>query len=473
MAEREFSTAVDQARWVADGQVTARSLVEHSLATIDALDHAINAFVSVRRQAALEEADALDAEAAAGVVRGSLHGVPVAIKDENDVAGLPTAYGGGSVTSPAAADSEVVARLKRAGAIVIGKTRMPEFGIWPFTETAANGWTRNPWDLTRSPAGSSGGTAAAVAAGMVAVGIGGDGGGSIRLPSSWCGLFGLKPQRGRVSASPHPDLWRALGTLGPIARTVADAALVYDAIAGRGQADRFGATPWAGTLSAAAATPPGPLRIVVSAKNPGGSPAADRDTVAALRAVSATLRTLGHTVIEKDPRYPMLTLPFMSQVAAGVWDEARRVEHPWALEARTRRLLRVTKPLAQLAPWGEREAERIGKRFLPRLFADADLLITPTTPTAAPRVGQLDGLGWARAMAKATPVASFTSPWNVFGNPAAALPAGFTADVLPLSVQVVGPPDSEEIIVSLCAQLERENRWHERRPALGGVTRLA
>ena len=253
MTDLAFSTVVQQAAWVASGEVSARRLVEHSLARIDALDHAINAFVVVLREQALAEADALDAERAAGKLRGPLHGVPVCIKDENDVQGVPTAYGGGSVTTPASADAEVVARLRAAGAIIIGKTRMPEFGLWPFTETEANGWTRNPWDVMRSPGGSSGGTAAAVASGMVAAGIGGDGGGSIRLPSSWCGLYGLKPQRGRVSAAPNPDLWRSLGVIGPLARTVADSALLYDAVSGSTERDRFAAGPWEGSLAQAAA----------------------------------------------------------------------------------------------------------------------------------------------------------------------------------------------------------------------------
>ncbi len=335
MPELAFSTAVQQRTWVAQGAVTARALVEHSLERIAALDGRLNAFACVRAREALAEADALDAALASGAAPGPLAGVPVAIKDENDVAGLPTAYGGGAETRPAAADGEVVRRLREAGAIVVGKTRMPEFGIWPFTETSAHGWTRNPWDLLRSTAGSSGGTAAAVASGMVAVGIGGDGGGSIRLPSSWCGLFGLKPQRGRVSAAPSPDLWRALGTLGPLTRTVADSALVYDVISGATGADRFRAGPLSQPLVETAARPPGALRIGVSLKNPAGGPGADPATAAALRRTADALRGLGHQVFDLEPRWPALTAPFLLQIMAGVSDEAARVEHPELLEART------------------------------------------------------------------------------------------------------------------------------------------
>lgn len=466
MPDLNFTTVIEQRDLAASGAVSARQLVEHSLARIDALDGVLNAFVSVRRREALAEADALDDSFAASGPVGPLHGVPIAIKDENDVAGLPTAYGGAAFTTPASADSEVVRRLRAAGAIIIGKTRMPEFGLWPFTETRANGWTRNPWNPLHSPAGSSGGTGAAVASGMVAAGIGGDGGGSIRLPSSWCGLFGLKPQRGRVSSAPHPDLWRSLGTIGCLTRTVADSALIYDVISGTTGSDRFAAPALGGTLTQAAGSDPGRLRIVVSAKNPGSGPRADAATRDALMRVAADLRALGHDVIERDPRYPTLTIPFMAQVAGGVRDEAARAEHPWALEANTRTLVRLTRPIARLAPWAERKAAAIADRFLGSLFADADLLLMPTTATAAPRVGQLDGLGPLAAMSKATPVASFTAIWNVLGNPAAAIPGGFTAEGLPLSVQLVAPAAGEESIIAVAAQLESRARWTETRPVL-------
>ena len=466
MPELLFSTVVQQREWAATGAVTARQLVEHSLARIAALDATLNAFAYVRGPEALAEADALDAARAAGEPCGPLHGVPLAIKDENDVAGLPTAYGGASVTTAAEADSEVVRRLREAGAIIIGKTRMPEFGIFPFTETQSHGWTRNPWNVRRSPAGSSGGTAAAVASGMVAAGIGGDGGGSNRLPASWCGLFGLKPQRGRVSAAPNADLWRALGTIGPLTRTVADSALIYDAIAGTTKRDRFSAGEWDTTLEAAAATPPRPLRIMVSSKNPGGGKKADAATLAALASTAELLRGLGHTVVENDPRYPTVSIPFMVQVAGGVGDEILRVEHPEFLESRTVRIGRLTRPGMRFGAWSERTLAKTSASFLGRLFADVDLLVTPTTPTPALPVGQLDGIGAVRALARASAVSSYTSPWNALGNPAAALPAGFTADGLPLSVQIVGPANSEPLIVALSAQLEATGSWLDARPPL-------
>jgi len=229
----------DQRDAIRSGSVTSSVLVQRSLDRIGALDGRLNAFAHVRSSEALRESAELDAVRAQGRLRGNLHGVPVAIKQENDIAGVPTEYGGAVNPDPAKADGEIVRRLRAAGAVIIGTTRMPEFGIWPFTESVAHGWTRNPWDLSRSPGGSSGGSAVAVASGIVAAAIGGDGGGSIRLPASWCGLFGLEAQRGRVSTAPNADLWRALGTLGPLTRTVS--AVDYRSI---GDCERGGV--WAG-----------------------------------------------------------------------------------------------------------------------------------------------------------------------------------------------------------------------------------
>ncbi|AYF97094.1 amidase [Protaetiibacter intestinalis] len=465
MPEPSFSSLVEQARRVADGETTSRALVDHALARIAALDVELNAFAHVRDQAR-EEAEALDAELAAGRPRGALHGVPVAIKEENDVAGLVTGFGGRGNSTPASADGEVVRRLRAAGAVVVGTTRMPEFGIWPFTESDAHGITRNPWDLSRSPAGSSGGTGAAVAAGIVAMGIGGDGGGSIRLPASWCGVFGLKPQRGRVSSAPARDLWRALGTRGPLTRTVADSALVYDVISGAADADRYRAAPLPESLLAASAREPGRLRVLLSLANPMRDAEPDADTAAAVRATGELLASLGHEVTEADPRYPDLRIAFQVQLGGGVRDEAAAVEHRDRLEPRTRTVLRIARALAPLGGWAERSSARAGDEFLARVFGAYDVLLMPTTPTAAQPAGRLLAASGLEAAELARPVASFTSIWNVFGNPAASVPAGFDAAGLPLAVQLVGPADSEPLLVSLSAQLEAARPWADRRPAL-------
>jgi amidase len=203
-------SAVEIVEACAAGDTSPEAEVARSLAVIEERDPDLNAFSVVLANEAREQARFL--ELGQGGARGPLFGVPVAIKEELDVAGCVTTYGGHGNSTPAAADGEVVRRLREAGAIVVGKTQMPEFGAFPYTESARHGYTRNPWRRGFSPGGSSGGSAVAVSTGMVPVALGGDGGGSIRIPAACCGVFGLKPQRGRVTSAPHEHLWWALGT---------------------------------------------------------------------------------------------------------------------------------------------------------------------------------------------------------------------------------------------------------------------
>ena len=251
-------SAGEMAEGVRSGRWTARELVAASLERIGRLDPELNAFTVVRTKEALAEADRLDAELA-GEAKGRkasgadsrptvdtgrlLTGVPIAVKEEFDVAGLPTTLGGSGNPSPAAADSEVIRRVRAAGAIVVGKTTMPEFGRCSETISDRYGATLNPWRRDFSPGGSSGGSAVAVAAGMTPIALGADGGGSIRLPAACCGILGLKPERGRVTMAPLSQHWHALVTFGGLSRTAADSALLYDAIAGSLPSDRWQAEP--------------------------------------------------------------------------------------------------------------------------------------------------------------------------------------------------------------------------------------
>jgi amidase len=228
-ADLAFTPAAEQARLIAAGDVSSRELVQTYLDRIERLDGQLNAWRIVFAERALAEADQADARRGAGNERPLL-GVPIAIKDDIDVGGEVTAWGTAAHGGPAPADAEVVTRLRGAGAVILGKTHVPEMTQWPFTETITFGATRNPWDLERTPGGSSGGTAAAVASGMVGIGVGSDGMGSIRIPSAWCGLFGIKPQRDRVPIAPHNDAWLGLSVNGPLTRSVADAALFLDAV---------------------------------------------------------------------------------------------------------------------------------------------------------------------------------------------------------------------------------------------------
>jgi amidase len=226
-----------------------------------------------------------------------LLGVPIAIKDDVDVAGEVTAYGSGGHGPAVTSDAEAVRRLRAAGAVIIGKTNVPELMMFSYTESLAFGATRNPWNPSRSPGGSSGGSAAAVAAGLAPLALGSDGGGSIRIPSSWCGLFGLKPQRDRVSLEPHDNAWYGLSANGPIARSVMDAALVLDATSTVPGPE--------GEFVAAATRNPGKLRIALSTKVPTPLPIrCGRAQLTAVDQAGALLRDLGHDVVVRDPEYP-------------------------------------------------------------------------------------------------------------------------------------------------------------------------
>jgi amidase len=260
---------------LADGRVTATQLVERALARVEATQGTLNAFRVVCAEPALAAAAEADRRLAAGE-REPLLGVPVAVKDDVDVAGEPTAFGCGGPYPCKANDSEMVRRLREAGAIVIGKTNAPEAGLYPFTEGPAFGVTRNPWSLGHTPGGSSGGSAAAVAAGLVPAATGSDGAGSVRIPAAWCGLVGVKPQRGRISTWPDAESFNGLTCFGPLARSVADAALLLDVLSGNHPGDLHAPPPPPEPFAASAAREPRPLRIAElpadgpDARRPGG-----------------------------------------------------------------------------------------------------------------------------------------------------------------------------------------------------------
>ncbi|MFJ1865903.1 amidase [Streptomyces sp. NPDC088097] len=466
-SELGFAGVARQAELVRAGKVTARQLTEAALARAERLDPRLGAFRTLRFARALAEADACDAGRAEPGSEGlPLLGVPVAVKDELDLAGEVTTFGGAANTTPVDRDCEAVRRLRAAGAIVIGKTTMPEFGQWPFTESAAHGYTRNPWDTSRTTGGSSGGSAAVVAAGVVGAALGGDGGGSIRIPAACCGVFGLKPQRGRVPTAPHPHLWYALGTLGPLTRTVRDSALLYDVLSGPAAGDRWTARPAPTGFLRAASTEPGRLRIGWSAKPAVRGVRPHPEHVGALRETVRALRELGHDVREIDPHYPDTTAAFLPQFYAGVRAEARTVDHPELLERRTRQVVRASALVPEAAvAWAMRHGERLAVRAN-RVFDGPDLLLTPVLADRPRRIGALDGLGMTGAMLRSLPMIAYTGLWNVTGNPAASVPAGFGRDGLPLAVQLVGREHDEATVLQVAAQLEAVRPWADRIPEL-------
>jgi amidase len=425
---------------------------------MEQLNPALNAISVTLADEARREAADRDAGLAAGEQPGPLHGVPIAIKEELDVAGCVTTFGGRANSTPVVADGELVRRLRQAGAVIVGKSTMPEFGAWPYTESVARGITRNPWDPTRTPGGSSGGTAAMVASGMVPVAIGGDGGGSIRIPSACCGLFGLKPQRGRVSTAPHAHLWHALGVVGPLTRSVLDSAIVYDVIRGSLDSDlyRAGEAP---SFVEAAGREPGKLRIGWSAKPVALGVRPDPLHVRAMMDTARLLSELGHDVFEVDPKYPDPTAAFVPQFFSGIRSEADEVEHYGQLERRTRQTYRMgTWVRPQVLEFALRQTEKVSRKAN-RVFDRCDVLLTPTIAHRPPAVGILDGTGTLRSALRAMPAIAYVALWNVAGNPAASVPCGLAEDGLPTAVQLVGRTDDEATLFSLAAQIEQARPW--------------
>ncbi|GAX49290.1 amidase [Streptomyces olivochromogenes] len=454
------------ARALAHGEVSARELVERALTRIEATQHSLNAFRVVRAEAALAEADAADRELAAGV-RRPLLGVPVAVKDDMDVAGEPTAFGCRGVFPPEAEDGEAVRRLRAAGAIVIGKTNTCELGQWPFTEGPAFGATRNPWHAEHTPGGSSGGSAAAVAAGLVPAALGSDGAGSVRIPASWTHLIGIKPQRGRISTWPRAESFQGITVNGTLARTVADAALLLDAASGNHDGDLH--RPPALRVSDAAGREPGRLRIALSLKPPFTALPARLDPVVRARVVALAerLAALGHTVEEAEPRYGQIGLTFIPRATAGIAERVRDLPHPHLLDRRTLGAARLGRLLGGAPLRMARRAEATLHRRIGALFDTYDVLLAPTTAAPPPRIGSmadLSGLGTDRAMIAACP---YAWPWNILGWPGVNVPAGFVDGGLPVGAQLLGPAHSEPLLVSLAAQLEADQRWHEHWPPHG------
>ncbi|WP_116041588.1 amidase [Amycolatopsis palatopharyngis] len=451
-----FEGLAEQAGMLAEGRVSAVRLATETFERIERAQPTLNAFRFLRQEQAMAEAALADRRLAAGE-RAPLLGVPVAIKDDVDIAGLPTAFGCAGDFPLRDNDSEVVRRLKDAGAVIVGKTNTPEIGQWPFTEGSAFGSTRNPWHTGYSPGGSSGGSAAAVAAGLVPAALGSDGAGSVRIPAAWNNLVGIKTQRGLVPSAPEPELFHGLTVIGPLARTVADAALLLDVVAGTGRRHQD-----------AAMRRPDRLRIGLSTRIPFTATKTRLDPVVrrAVARLAGALTELGHEVVPAEPRYGLIGLDFLPRSLAGVHDWVDRVPDTAALDPRTRANARTGSWLGGAALRLSRKAEPLLHRQVGAVFRDVDVLLAPTTATPPPRVGRFDGLtGWQtdQAMIAACP---YAWPWNVLGWPGVNVPAGLTPDGLPLGAQLLGQEGTEERLISLAAELEAGQRWHERKPTL-------
>jgi amidase len=464
--EVAFAGAAKQAEMVRAGEISPTELVRLYLDRIERLDPQLNSFRVVLAERALLEAEQAEARLKAGDERPLL-GVPIALKDEVDLAGELSTHGTDAYPDPAPADSEMVRRLREAGAIVVGKTHLPELAICGFTESATWGVTRNPWDPQRTPGGSSGGSAAAVAAGLVPIASASDGGGSIRIPASSCGLFGLKPSRARVSLAPLVEHWNGLSAAGCLSRSVLDTALWLDVVSG-GSADPEAPQPPERPFVESARTSPGKLRIAHSTAPPRAAAPPTVSDVAkdAVAETAELLRSLGHETAQRDPDWGGIGNNITPRYLRGIAEDFATVPRPERLERRTKGFAQlgrlITDGMFERAMRGRRaDAARVNA-----IFADHDVLMTPVMGGTALPVRRWEGRGALWTILGMSRFYPYCVPWNHLGNPAMSVPAGFAADGMPLAVQIVGRPGDEATLLSLAAQLEAERPWAEMRPPI-------
>ena len=460
-ADLAFTPALDLARMVREGELSPVELVELYLERIERLDPQLNSYVTVDAEGALAAAHA--------PADGPFRGVPIPIKDLNETAGLRTTYSTKAYADNVPAfDCAVVRRIRAAGFVVIGKTNTPELGTIAMTESELNGDCRNPWDLTRTSGGSSGGAASATAAGLAPLAHGSDGGGSIRIPSSCCGLVGIKPSRGRVSPAPYGSGSLGLGTSGPITRTVRDAAALLDVLAGYEPGDFFVAPEPERPFLAETEIEPGRLRIAVTTEPPTQVPV---DPVCARPAFATgdLLAELGHDVREATPPWQSdeMILHFIhvwqvGPATAGIDDLTLLEPINRMLAERARETPSPAHAIAIMA------LQQITRRVV-AFWNDVDVVVTPTL--ALPPVP----IGWTweetdgdpnLAFMRQTLFTPFTALVNVTGQPAVSLPLHWSDDGLPIGIQLIGRPLAEATLVRLAAQLERAQPWLERRPPL-------
>jgi amidase len=448
------------------GEVSATELVGLYLDRIQRLDPELNSFRKVFAEKAMLEAEQAEARVRAGEERPLL-GVPVAIKDEVDVAGEINTHGTDGFTEPAKQDSEMVRRLREAGAIIIGLTLLPEMAICGFTESATYGVTRNPWNPQRTPGGSSGGSASAVAAGLVPIASAGDGAGSIRIPASSCGLFGLKPSRGRASMAPLTEGWRGMAVLGCVSRNVRDTALWLDVISGGSREAEAPAPPERPFVESAQA-PPGNLRVAYSTLAPRAMlpPTVSEEAKQTVSEAATFLTSLGHQVEARDPDWGSIGDAISARFLKGVAETVEEVPHPERLERRTRGFGRLGKILPE-ALYNQVMARRPAEQArVNAIFDDHDVLVTPVMGGTALPVRRWEGKGALQTVLGMGRFYPYCVPWNHLGNPAMAVPFGFSPDGMPLSIQVIGRPSDEATLLSLAAQIEAERPWADARPPI-------
>ncbi len=458
--ELAFLPATEQTRLVRSGDLSSVELVRLYLERIERLDPELNSFVTVRGEEALEEARERDASSA----DAPFHGVPIAIKDLTATKGIRTTYSCRAFADHVPDfDTAVVRRIREAGFVIVGKTNTPEFGTVAFTESELNGNTRNPWNSSLTPGGSSGGAAAALAAGLVPLAHGSDGGGSIRIPASCCGVFGLKPSRGRVSTAPFSSL-EGLSTSGPVSRSVADAAALLDVLSGYEPGDPWWAPPPERPFLDEVGIDPGRLRVAIASTPPIAVPV-HADCAAAVRSVGALLEDLGHDVVDGAPRWSESDLidDFLAvwQVSPTLYpvDEA-------LLTPLNRDLAAVARATSSADYAAAVVRLQAAARRVVAFWKDFDVLLTPTLALPPVPIGwQEEGVeGSLEQLHRNSVFTPFTAVANLTGQPAMSLPLHRSDDGLPIGVQAIGPPAGDALLVRLAAQLEAARPWHENRP---------
>lgn len=468
-----FRSAGELAEMVRSGEVSSRELVETSLRQIEELNPSLNAFVEVDAERALAAAD----EIRPGDPR-PFTGVPTAIKNNRPVEGLRLTYGCSLMADHVAAyDHNVTRRLRDAGFVIVGSTTLPEYGILPTSEARLFGPTRNPWEPGRTAGGSSGGAAAAVAAGMLPVAHGNDGGGSVRIPAACCGLVGLKPARGRIS--PAPELGdSSLGIDGMLTRTVSDTAALLDVLAGYEPGDATWAPPPAEPFASSAAAEPGRLRIAATTLPPVPEAVIDPACADAVAEAAELLRSLGHDVQEVDPPWQdeslreLFGVVFSSQISLSIAYSGRVAgREPTAedMEPMSWAIYSMVGHLGAIDILAAQVRLQAFTRALVSFLAPYDALLTPALGERPLPLGTLD-------TAAPEPMATFTRSglftpftpvFNASGQPAVSLPLYQGDDGLPLAVQLVGRPAGEGPLLALAAQLERAEPWAQRRAPIG------
>jgi amidase len=475
-ADLMFRPVGELAGLVRSGELSARDLVQASLDRIEALDPELNAFVDVFGEDALAEADGIGPRD-----ERPFAGVPIAIKNNRGVAGRRLTFAAelfGDFLAPV--DHNVTRRLKEAGFVVVGTTTLPEYGILPVTETRRFGATRNPWDTSRTPGGSSGGSAAAVASGMVPIAHANDGGGSTRIPAACCGLVGLKPQRGRISVAPEAG-GLFLVADGVLTRTVAETAQVLDVLAGPELGDAWWAPEPEQPFADQAADEPGRLRIAVTHRSPLDAPV-DARCIQATEDAADLLRSLGHEVVEADPPWgdPAVLQTFTAcfgpaictQIAFGGMLAGREPTADdmeplsWAMWELCRGIDSTSSLLAEL------QMQALGRGVV-AWTAQYDAVLTPALAEPPVPLGTIDACSATplEDFARSGQFTPYTALSNVTGSPAISVPlyerpADDAAPGLPLAVQLIGQPAAEGALLALAAQLEAAQPWTDRRPAV-------